>query len=233
MINAEKQEKTKKGDFVELEFTGYYDGKVFDSTKEEELKKLNPNTKTGEKIEKPLLVIGQNMVVTGLDKALEDKETGKEYEVHVPYKEGFGERKREFVKTIPLHVFTEKKIDPKPGATFIFDNVLARIITISGARVITDFNNPLAGKDIDYKFKIIRIVDNDKEKTEALFKFYFKEIPNYSIKENKIIVRGPREMEPLIEMFKDKFKEILGKELSFSLQEDKKDEIENKAAEAV
>ncbi len=206
-----KQEKTKKGDFVELEFTGYYQGKSFDSNVEENIKKINPEAKA----EKTVVVIGQRLVIGGLDKALEEKEIGEEYEIHVPYKEGFGERKRELVKTIPLNVFTKQKINPFPGQTLVMDDVLARVITISGARVITDFNNPLAGKDVDYKFKIKRIIIDEKEKIEALFKFFFRAIPKYEIKENKIIVKGPKPLVGLVILYKDKFKEIIDKYLEF------------------
>jgi len=215
--------KTIKGDFVEIEFIGYHDGNVFDSNIPEELKKINPEAKA----EKTILIIGQSMVVKGLDKALEGKELGKDYEVHIQYKEGFGERKRELVKTIPLSVFTQQKIDPKPGATLILDNMLARIITISGARVITDFNNPLSGKDIDYKFKITRIVTDEKEKLEAYFKFFLRlEKPDFTLEEKKVTLKGPKPLEGVVNTFKEKFEEIFGKDLEFELEGDKKKEEE-------
>ena len=203
--------KTKKGDFIEIKFTGYYEGKPFDSNTEEDIKQLNPEAKA----EKTVIVIGQKMVIEGLDKALEEKEIGEAYEVHVPYKEGFGERKRELVKTIPLNVFTKQKINPFPGQTLVMDELLVRVITISGARVITDFNNPLAGKDVDYKFKIKRIVFDEKEKIEALFNFFFRAIPKYEIKENKLIVKGPKPLAGLVILYKEKFKENLDKYLEF------------------
>ncbi|MCH7568221.1 MAG: FKBP-type peptidyl-prolyl cis-trans isomerase [Nanoarchaeota archaeon] len=208
-------ETTNKNDFVEIKFTGYYDGKVFDSNIPEDLKKLSPEAKP----EKTIVIIGQGMVVSGLDKALEGKEIEKEYKIHVPYKEGFGERKRELVKTIPLNVFTKQNINPYPGATLLLDNMLVRIITISGARVITDFNNPLAGKDLDYKFKIIRKLQDDKEKCKAFFKFFFKIIPKFNIQDNKVIIEGPKPIEGIVNFYKDKFKEVMGKELEFKLEE--------------
>jgi FKBP-type peptidyl-prolyl cis-trans isomerase 2 len=206
--------QTKQKDFVEIEFTGYHNGVVFDSNISEDLKKLSSEAKP----EKSIVIIGQGMVVKGLDKALEEKKIGKEYNIHLQYKDAFGERKRELVKTIPLNVFTKQKINPRPGLSLFLDNMVARVITVSGARVITDFNNPLAGKEIDYKFTIKRIVDDEKEKTETFFKLFFRHIPELEIKD-KIIVKGTKEAEPLIEMFNDKAKEFLGKELEFKLEE--------------
>src|SRR3989338_7939931 len=161
---------TKKKDFVEIVYTGYTNGKVFDSNIEEDLKKIDDKAVP----KKTTVVIGEQMVVPGLDKALEDKEIGKEYEILLKAKEGLGERDKNLLKTIPLKVFAEKNINPKPGMAFAVDNMLVKIVAVSGARVITDFNNPLAGKEITYKFKIARILEDEKEKASALFEQLFR-----------------------------------------------------------
>ena len=217
MLNA----KTKIKDFIELKFTGYVDGKVFDSNIEEDLKKISPESKS----EKTIICIGEQMVVPGLDKILEDKEINKEYEVNIPYKEGFGKKHRELIKTIPLKFFTSQKISPYPGASLLLDNQLARVITVSGARVLTDFNNPLAGKDLRYKFIIIRILVEDKEKIESLFKFILRFVPEFEIKIDKVIVHGPQILENFILLYKQKFSDLFGKDLEFKIKESKKEEI--------
>jgi len=99
-------EATRKGDFVELKFTGYSNGQVFDSNIEEDLKKMQVEKKP----EPTIVIIGQGMLVSGLDAALEGKEIGKEYEIRLGPKEAFGERNPGLLKTIPLKVFTEKTL---------------------------------------------------------------------------------------------------------------------------
>src|SRR6266498_1006600 len=111
---------TKKSDFAELLYTGYSKGNVFDSNIPEDLKKLNPK----ETPKKLIVIIGEGMVVPSLDKALEEKETGKEYEINLKAKEAFGERDRKLLKTIPLKVFHEKEMEPRAGAVFAFDNTI-------------------------------------------------------------------------------------------------------------
>ena len=202
-------ETTKKQDFVEIQFIGIADGKVFDTNIESELHKINPKAKA----EKIVIAIGEGMLVPGFDKALEGKEIGKDYEITIGTKDAFGERKKELVKTIPLKVFREQNLDPKPGMIFSLDYSLARVITVSGARVVTDFNNPLAGRDITYKFKIIGQVTDEKGKSEALFLFYFKTIPEYEIKD-KIYIKGPKQIASLLESFNAKFKSLVGKDLA-------------------
>jgi len=218
-FNCDKMaaEAIKKNDIVELKYTGYHDKVVFDSNVEAELKKINPDANA----EKLVVVVGHGMVVPGFDKAIEGKEIGKEYEISLSPKEGFGERKRELIKTIPLKVFHAKRVDPKPGMTLALDNMLVKIITVSGARVVADFNNPMAGKDVTYKFSVERRIDDEKEKCENVFNLFFRIKPDFEIKD-KVIVKGPKKFEFFVTALKDKFKEIIGKELAF--EEIKKEE---------
>jgi FKBP-type peptidyl-prolyl cis-trans isomerase 2 len=217
---------TKRNDFVEIKFTGYVNGNVFDSNIEEDLKKIDTNGKPRETI----IIVGEGMLVPGFDRAIEGKEMGKEYEVNVSAKEGFGDRKRELVKTIPLKIFTEKKINPYPGMVLAMDENLARVITVSGARVLTDFNNPLAGKDLVYKFKIVRKVIDEKEKAKALLEFMFKFVPEFEVGES-IVIKGPKFIEAYVTAFNPKFKELMGKELKLEEVKNEKKPEEKKEVE--
>ncbi|MEK6800711.1 MAG: FKBP-type peptidyl-prolyl cis-trans isomerase [Nanoarchaeota archaeon] len=213
-------ETAKKKNFIEIKYTGYANGEVFDSNIEEDVKKLHENAKA----EKSVIVVGEGMVVPGLDKNLEGKEIGKEYEIIVPFKEGFGERKRELIKTIPLSAFKGKEVMPRVGMVLALDQYLAKVIAISGARVVADLNNPLAGKDLKYKIKIVRKVEDDKEKAEAYFKFFLGVSPDTESREKEIVVKLPKNLEKLIDLHKIKFKELVGKDLTF---EEKKEEKYN------
>jgi len=221
-------ETTKKKDYVEIRYTGYANGNIFDSNIEEDLKKIDEKAKPKEMI----VIIGEGMVASGFDKALENKEIEKEYEITLSAKEAFGERRKELIKTIPLKIFLEKKINPYPGMVVVMDNNLARITAVSGARVITDFNSPLAGKEIKYKFKILRKVSDDKEKSKAALELLLRFAPEFEIKENETIVKGPKILEAYLSSVKDKFKELAGKELKFEeKKEEKKEERQEKKEE--
>jgi len=114
---------------------------------------------------------------------------------------------------------------------FTLDNQLVKILAVSGARVTVDFNNPLAGKDLTYKFKIIRVLSekDEKEKIEELLQFFLRFKPEFEIKEGKVILKGPKGFEMFINALKDKFKELINKELEF--QELSKEEMEAKIKE--
>ncbi len=218
-------EATQKNDFVEIKFTGYAEGKVFDSNVEEDLKKVQPEAKPA----KVIAIVGQGMVVPGLDKALEEKEINKDYEIKISAKEGFGERDRNLVKTVPLKAFTEKNVYPKPGMVFALDNYIVKIVAVSGGRVIVDFNNPLAGRELTYKFKIINKIEDIKEKISFVFEYFLRFVPEFEVRE-QVIVKGPKQLEVFIHGFNNKFKELLGKEMKFELKEEKA--LESKAENA-
>ena len=219
------QGKTAKGDFIEIKFSGYGNGELFDSNIEEDLKKLHPKAK----VEKMIVIVGEGMVVQGLDKALEGKELEKEYEVSFSHKEGFGERNRNLLRVIPLSQFAAQKVNPYPGLVLALDNQVVKIIAVSGARVTTDFNNPLAGKSLRYKFKIIRKVEDEKERAETVFKLLLGFLPEFEIKEKSIAVKFPKGLETFIDPYKEKFKKLLGKDLEF--KEMTKEEIESRRKE--
>lgn len=160
-----KTQKTQKNDFVEIEFTGRIKdtSEIFDTNIKKEAEKINLKIP-----EKPLVVcIGKSMLVKGFDKALEGKEIDRKYKISLNPEEAFGTRKKELIKIIPMNIFREKNINPIPGAMLNFDGMIAKIITVSGGRVITDFNTPLAGKEIEYEFTIKRKIQEKKKSGET------------------------------------------------------------------
>src|SRR3989338_9017920 len=197
-------ETVQKNEFVALKYTGYANGVFFYSNEEAHIKQIHPQAEARELI----LVVGKGMIVPGLDKALEGKEIGKSYEITLSAREGFGERRRDLVKTIPLKVFTEKEVHPYPGLVLTMDDMVVKILTISGARVITDFNNPLAGKELKYTFRVTRKVTDETEKARALFEV-----------KDTIVVKGPKILEVYAKGFSSVFKELMGKELSYEFKE--------------
>ncbi len=216
------RDEIKAGDCIEIIFTGYVDGKTFDSNVAEDLKKVNEKAEP----ERTILFVGKRMVVPGLDKAFIGKKLNTEYKIKISSEEGFGARRRELVKTIPLKVFVQQKVMPKPGASFILDNQLARIITVSGARVITDFNNPLSGKELDYKFTIIKLVTDIKDRTEATCKILLRFVPEITISGNEVTLKGPKVLKMFIEKNQDKFKELIGFPVMFQEVEVPKEQVQ-------
>jgi FKBP-type peptidyl-prolyl cis-trans isomerase 2 len=216
---------TKKGDFVELEFIGknLTNNEVFDTNIKEEAEKIGIEY-TG----KPLVVcVGQGMVVKGFDEDLEGKETEKKYTLKLSPEKAFGNRQPNLTRLIPMKFFLAQKVYPQPGMTLALDNNLVKVMSVSGGRVMVDFNNPLAGKELEYHYTIKKIVEDTREKISATQKFLFGHEFEFDISsDNKKIIFKEVKLTPILNAFKDKFKELLGMEVEILAKaEDKKEEV--------
>jgi len=197
--------------FIEIEYTGKTEDGVFDTTSEEtakENKVFNPKATYG-----PIVVcLGQGHLVKGLDKALEGKTEG---ELHVDLKpeDAFGNRDAKLLQLIPAKKLTDNKIRPFPGLQIDVDGQIARIKTVSGGRVMADFNHPLAGKDISYDVKILREVTDDLEKAKALLTVELRIQPQIEKKGEDLVVSGIPEQ--IQEPIKKRLSELISSNIVF------------------
>jgi FKBP-type peptidyl-prolyl cis-trans isomerase 2 len=199
----------QKRDFIEVAFTGRIKGgEIFDSNIKEDLQKLNSDADPFPAI----FCLGEGMFLKGIDDFLLGKEIGK-YTIELSPENAFGKRTSELVQTIPMKVFQGQNVRPHPGAVFNFDGKIAKILTVSGGRVIADFNNPLAGKDVVYEIKILRKIEDINEKTKAFINFFFRSDLPFSIQDKKIVIEVVKGISKYVEMFREKFKDLLGLEL--------------------
>ena len=177
--------KTKKGDFIELDFSAYTkDGMLFDTTHIEDAKKAGIETKD-RKFEPFVLCIGEAMLLKSLDKELENKDIGKNYEIALKPEHAFGKRDPKLIKTVPLSAFTEM---PHAGMLVNVNGIVAKVVSVTSGRALVDLNNPLAGKEIIYKFKIKEIVLDNSKKIKAIAKIFGLEVENVEEKDGKTTV---------------------------------------------
>ncbi|MCW8965510.1 MAG: peptidylprolyl isomerase [Candidatus Pacearchaeota archaeon] len=204
-------------DFIEIEFTGKIkDGEIFDSNIPKDIEQAKLKLEA-----KPFIFsLGQGMFLKGIDDFLIGKEIG-EYQIELQPKDAFGERDPKAVQIIPMKIFHQQKINPYPGAVFNFDGKIAKIISVSGGRVMTDFNNPIAGKIVNYKINIKRKLEDQNEKIKSFINFLFKQDFDFETKDKKLIIKTPKQFKPIVEMFKDKFKEIFNLDLEAKEIKDK------------
>jgi len=215
--------QTDKNSFIELEFSGRVkNGEIFDSTKKEDAKVLGVKD---DSLKPLILAIGHGMVVPGLDKELVGREIGKEYNVEIKASEAFGKRDPSLVQMVSMNNFAEQKVMPQRGMQFSFDGRLARVLSVSGGRVLVDFNNLLAGKDIVYNYKILKKVEDKKEQFDALQEFFFRKKFDSEIKEKEIKIKIEKGFTPLFELMKKRFEEMLGLTIAFEILDKK---VENK-----
>ena len=217
----------KKNDFVEIEYTGRLkeENIIFDTTSEKTAKEsnmLNENTDYG-----PVTVcIGHEQVLRGIDDALIGKEAGKEYKIDLKPGQAFGNKDAKLIQLIPTGRFRQQKIQPMPGLQVNIDGVFGIIKTVSGGRTLVDFNHPLAGKELSYKVKINRKVDDKKEQLIGYLKLVLaaKEL-EAEITDNKAKITLKMELpKEAQEELKSKLKEVIGgiSDIEFTVSKDKK-----------
>jgi len=139
----------KEGDKVKIEYEGKLDdGTVFDSS---------------EKHGKPLeFQVGSKKVIPGFEKAIIGMKKGEEKEIKLEPAEAYGDQNPQLIKKIPRDKLpTDKEI--KPGMMLSVglptgQQIPARITEVNDKEVTIDLNHPLAGKNLNFKIKLVDIM---------------------------------------------------------------------------
>lgn len=190
-------EKIKLHDFIEIEYTGKLaDGKVFDTTSEKVAKEHHLHSQN-HRYKPAVICVGERQIIPGLDAQLIDKELGKEYTVTLPPEKAFGKRDIKQVKIIPMDMFRQHNVQPRPGLQIDIDGEMGIITRVSGGRVMVNFNHPLAGKEVMYTYKALRKVTDQKEKVSAFLSALLRlpaEAMKIEMKDNAATVIIPGEL---------------------------------------
>ncbi|MCF7910629.1 FKBP-type peptidyl-prolyl cis-trans isomerase [Candidatus Pacearchaeota archaeon] len=230
----------QKNDFIEIEFTARVKdtAEVFDTNIKEDLEKSN--SKSSVQAKPFVFPLGYDFFLKGVEDFLLNKSDEKfpsEYNLDLSPENAFGKRDSSLIRRIPTKIFREQKINPVPGVIFNFDGKMAKVLAVSGGRVIVDFNHPIAGKDVSYKIKVIRKISELDEKIHALMDFFYRKEFDFEIsdkeKNKKLIIKLKQEekqYKQFLELFKDKFKEILDLDLEveFAGEDSEKEEKDKK-----
>ncbi len=211
--------KIKKGDFIELNYTGKLsDGKVFDTSVEEIGKKEGINKP---KFDPLVVCVGNGQVIKGLDKRLEGIDVDKDYTFEISTDEAYGKKDPKLVRVISKNIFTKQKMNPYPGMQINAENMAGIVRSVSGGRVFVDFNHPLAGKDLVFEVNVIKVLIELKEKVGAALTGYLMLAPDkydVEVKEKNIEINFKFAMpETMFDVLKKKIKEMLPEieEISF------------------
>ncbi|MFH0752761.1 MAG: peptidylprolyl isomerase [archaeon] len=177
--------KIKKGDFVKIKYVGRLkdDNYIFDLNDEEVAKKENIYN---DKVEyKPFTVcVGQKDVVKGLDEALVGKEPKEKFSVELQPEDAFGKKDPKFMQLVSAKKFKEKNMRPYPGMPITINNTPGIVKTVSGGRIMVDFNHPLASREVKYDVEILEVVTDDAEKVKAIAEMHL------GMKNPKVTVEG-------------------------------------------
>ena len=140
-------ETVKEGDKVKIHYTGSLDdGTVFDSSDGRE----------------PLeFTVGSGQLIKGFDKGVLGMKVGQEKEIHIPAAEAYGQANPQLIRKLPRKTLPKDR-EPQVG---MFIGLVrsdgmqmeAKIIAVTQEEISVDLNHPLAGKDLNFKMKLISI----------------------------------------------------------------------------
>lgn len=125
------------------------------------------------KDKKPMLLAdGDKVILEGIGlafKKVEEKlralKVGDDFKIVLEPKEAYGNRTKDLIRVIATNDFKENKINPFVGLQINADGKIGTVKTISGGRVMVDFNSPFADHKIEVYYKLKKI-PLGKEKME-------------------------------------------------------------------
>jgi FKBP-type peptidyl-prolyl cis-trans isomerase 2 len=138
----------KNGDKIKVEYKGTLnDGTVFDSS---------------EKHGKPLeFQVGSGQIIKGFDEAVKGMAKGEEKNVKIPSQEAYGQPNPQLVQKV-LKQNLPKDQEVKPGMALLATTpdgkqIPAKVSEVNENDVTIDLNHPLAGKDLNFKIKVVEV----------------------------------------------------------------------------
>lgn len=148
--------KVQMGDVVSIHCIGKLkNGKVFE------------NTYDGEPF---IFQVGSPEIISGLSEALIGMEEGEEKEVVIPSEKAFGPRDENLVRTVPRDALS---LDVEPEVGLMLNLVVdtpqgemsfpATIVKVTDTELVLDLNPPLAGEDLIFQIKLLKIFSPDEE----------------------------------------------------------------------
>ena len=115
------------------------------------------------------IVVGENMVVKGLDEDLIGKKAGYKGQIKIAPQDAFGQRIPELIEVVPTRRFEKR---PAPGMRVTLDNKTGTVESVIGGRVRVDFNSPYAGRTVNYAYKIEAIIVDSCRKSQGIVQYY-------------------------------------------------------------
>ncbi|HEU13161.1 MAG TPA: peptidylprolyl isomerase, partial [Euryarchaeota archaeon] len=176
-----------KGDIVRIDYTLWtveQDREEIRDTTIEQVAKDNGIYDPNRRYAPEVVIIGSKMVLEELEKAIMNAELGKEYDIYLEPSQAYGERNPSLLKVYSPRDFERNKITPEVGKFVTINGQNGKVVSISPGRILVDFNNPLAGKKLHYKFVVKEIVEGIENKILALIEAsYNRDLNEFKVKE--------------------------------------------------
>lgn len=140
--------KVKNGDYVQLHYTGTLeDGTVFDSSEGR-----NPLE----------FKVGDGGIIRGFNDAVMDMEVHGEKTISLTPEEAYGYPREDLKREFDREMLGDHRIQVGQPLRFSSPQgpVTGIVLAIEPEKFVVDFNHPLAGKNLEFKIKVVGVSDS-------------------------------------------------------------------------
>ena len=205
-------------DFVKIDFDVYSNGKLAQSTSQKTAEEAN--LPKAQSYGPQVMIVGRNFFVKALDEDMKKAKEGEKRTLELSVEEGFGKRKKEFIKTFPKKVFDEQKLRAVPGMVYDFNGMFGTVKSVVGGRVMVDFNNVYAGKELKIEYTIAQKVEDIKEQMEFIFTTILKMPQNLfkvEAKDKDVTISIPKELHAMNDQLTKTFEDYISNYKDFKV----------------
>lgn len=141
----------EKNDTIEVEYTGKFEnGEVFDTSKGRGPLKFK---------------VGSGTLIPGFENACVGMKLGEEKTVLIKPEDAYGERNESFVRKFPISMLPpDFKVEKGMYITLQSPDgrkIPAKVVNVDKESITLDMNHPLAGKNLIFDIKVVKI-EKDK-----------------------------------------------------------------------
>jgi FKBP-type peptidyl-prolyl cis-trans isomerase SlyD len=121
-------------------------------------------------------IFGMSGLPEGFERSLEGKQAGDEVEFEINAEDGYGERDEEAEVALPKSMFAIEDGQVPDGMLAIGNvipmtneeghRMMGTILADLGEEIIMDFNHPLAGKEMAFKVKVLKVREATQSEIE-------------------------------------------------------------------
>ncbi len=145
--------KVKKGDFVQLHYTGSLeDGTVFDSSVDRQ----------------PLeFQVGAGGIIAGFNDAIIGMEVNTENQVTLSPEQAYGELREDLKREFPKEMLEDHPVEVGQELRFTSPHgpVCGTVLAIEPDKFVVDFNHRLAGKTLIFKIKVLGVSEHPTQQS--------------------------------------------------------------------
>lgn len=172
---------------MEYELWAKESNELVDTTSEEVAQdngRHNPQAKYG-----PMpVVVDSGKMLKLLDDDLLKAKVDEDREVEIPSEDAYGKRDPNLVELHSIHEilklpeFKKRDMIPEIGMEIALKGKRCTIISMTTGRVRVDFNHPLAGKTLVYKYKVVSSAKDESEKAAWIIEANYTKSEDFKVK---------------------------------------------------